>query len=47
MKKSTIAMLGAGSWGTALAIHLAKGGNQVLLWGHNSEHVQEMINKRL
>ncbi|CDZ76877.1 Glycerol-3-phosphate dehydrogenase [NAD(P)+] [Legionella massiliensis] len=43
MKKTTIAMLGAGSWGTAVAIHLAKCGNRVLLWGHNPVHVQDMI----
>src|SRR5436189_265095 len=46
MKKSTIAMLGAGSWGTAVAVHLAKNGNQVLLWGHSPQHVQDMIEKR-
>lgn len=43
MNKSTIAILGAGSWGTAVAIHLAKNGNQVLLWGHNPQQVQTMI----
>nr|MBA2651939.1 NAD(P)-binding domain-containing protein [Tatlockia sp.] len=42
MKKPTIAILGAGSWGTAVAIHLAKCGNRVLLWGHNPKHVQDM-----
>ncbi len=29
-----IAVLGAGSWGTALAILLARNGHRVLLWGH-------------
>ncbi|MFV2003743.1 MAG: 2-dehydropantoate 2-reductase N-terminal domain-containing protein, partial [Gammaproteobacteria bacterium] len=29
-----IAVLGAGSWGTALAIHLASSGHDVLLWGN-------------
>ncbi|MBA3535432.1 MAG: NAD(P)-dependent glycerol-3-phosphate dehydrogenase [Tatlockia sp.] len=47
MKKPTIAILGAGSWGTAVAIHLAKCGNRVLLWGHNSQHVQDMIKERI
>ncbi|MGQ3888752.1 NAD(P)H-dependent glycerol-3-phosphate dehydrogenase [Legionella sp. CNM-1927-20] len=42
MKKSTIAILGAGSWGTAVAIHLAHYGNPVMLWGHTPEHVEEM-----
>jgi glycerol-3-phosphate dehydrogenase (NAD(P)+) len=46
MKKSTIAMLGAGSWGTAVAVHLAKSGNQVLLWGRNPQHVQDMVQQR-
>lgn len=42
MKKKTIALLGAGSWGTAVAIHLAKIGHRVLLWGHNPQHVALM-----
>ncbi len=37
-----IAILGAGSWGTAVAMHLACCGNQVMLWSHNSRHVAEM-----
>jgi glycerol-3-phosphate dehydrogenase (NAD(P)+) len=43
MKKKTIAILGAGSWGTAIAIHLAKVGHRVLLWSHNPQHVAEMV----
>ena len=35
-------MLGAGSWGTAVAIHLSKIGHRVLLWGHNPQHVALM-----
>ncbi len=31
-------MLGAGSWGTALAILIARNGHQVALWGHSAEH---------
>lgn len=46
MKKSPVAILGAGSWGTAVAIHLAKSGYQVMLWGHNPQHVQDMIRQR-
>lgn len=34
-----IAVIGAGSWGTALAILLAQKGYAVSLWGHNYEHV--------
>ena len=32
-----VAVLGAGSWGTALSIHLARGGHDVLLWGRDAE----------
>ena len=46
MKTSTIAILGAGSWGTAVAIHLANNGNQVMLWGHNPQHVNDMVKTR-
>ncbi|CAM2858467.1 NAD(P)H-dependent glycerol-3-phosphate dehydrogenase [Legionella worsleiensis] len=46
MKKKTIAMLGAGSWGTAVAIHLAKSGHSVVLWGHNPQHVALMKSQR-
>ncbi len=42
MNQRTIALLGAGSWGTAIAIHLAESGHRVLLWGHNPEHVAQM-----
>jgi glycerol-3-phosphate dehydrogenase (NAD(P)+) len=34
---SRIAILGAGSWGTALAIHLARAGRTVRLWARDSE----------
>ena len=46
MKKSTIAVLGAGSWGTAVAIHLAHSGHPVMLWGHDSQHVNDMRRER-
>ena len=35
----TVAVLGAGSWGTALALQLARNGLQVNLWGHQADHV--------
>jgi glycerol-3-phosphate dehydrogenase (NAD(P)+) len=45
-----ISILGAGSWGTALAILAARNGCQALLWGHNSDHIavlaQDRQNKR-
>jgi glycerol-3-phosphate dehydrogenase (NAD(P)+) len=38
----TVAVLGAGSWGTALAIQLARGDLQVRLWGHVAAHVERL-----
>jgi len=37
-----ILVLGAGAWGTALALILARNGHQVWLWGHTPEHVEQM-----
>ena len=37
-----IAVIGAGSWGTALANHLAANGHQVLLWAYEEELVREI-----
>ena len=34
MRRPRIAVLGAGSWGTALAVLLARNGVEVRLWGH-------------
>jgi glycerol-3-phosphate dehydrogenase (NAD(P)+) len=42
----TIAVLGAGSWGTALAVHLARQSHQVRLWGRNKGLVDEMRVRR-
>ncbi len=39
---SAIAVLGAGSWGTALAIQLCRAGSPVTLWGHESELVADI-----
>ncbi len=44
--KQYIAVLGAGSWGTALAIHLARAGHQVRLWGNEAEHMQRLQQER-
>jgi len=38
----TIAVLGAGAWGTALAIHLARNQQRVRLWGRNPEQMHAM-----
>ena len=35
-----IAVLGAGSWGTALAVWLAGQGHPVTLWGHDPAHIR-------
>ena len=42
IKTTPIAVLGAGSWGTALAILLARNGNPTKLWARNSDHVADM-----
>lgn len=36
------AVLGAGSWGTALAVHLAKAGHHVRLWARDNAFVDEL-----
>ena len=41
-----IAVLGAGSWGTALAIHLARAGLKVCLWGNEAEHIERLHQQR-
>ena len=42
MHKYKVAILGAGSWGCALAINLAKNGIPVLLWGRDAKHISTM-----
>ncbi|HEY7986832.1 MAG TPA: NAD(P)H-dependent glycerol-3-phosphate dehydrogenase [Methylophilaceae bacterium] len=41
-----VAVLGAGAWGTALAIQIARE-HQVLLWTRNQDHLQEMRQTRM
>lgn len=41
-----IGVIGAGSWGTALAVLLCQNGNEVILWSHRWEQVQYMQEKR-
>lgn len=41
-----IAVLGAGSWGTALAIHFARSGKPTRLWGRDPERVAQMLAER-
>lgn len=42
----TIAVLGAGSWGTALANVAARNGADTILWARDSSHVEEMRAER-
>ena len=41
---SRIAVIGAGAWGTALAISLARrGGHALTLWAHSPAHAEELV----
>ncbi len=40
------AVIGAGSWGTALAIQLARAGHAVTLWGRDEASAREMAETR-
>ena len=41
-----ISIIGAGGWGTALAVLLSEHRGQVLLWGHNPKVVEELVDQR-
>ena len=43
MANTSIGVIGAGAWGTALAIHLAKLHENIFLWGRNSDELNEII----
>lgn len=45
--KARIAVLGAGAWGTALSVLLARNGFPVSLWGRNAEHLRAMAQQRV
>src|SRR6185295_18135702 len=42
-----IAVIGAGSWGTALAVVAARGGHEVHLWSHNAAVVETINSEHL
>jgi len=44
---NSIAVLGSGSWGTALAIQLARSGAPVKLWGRDTALVNDMVSSRV
>lgn len=44
--KASMIVIGAGSYGTALAITLARNGHEVLLWGHDPAHIQALESAR-
>ncbi|QEE08437.1 NAD(P)H-dependent glycerol-3-phosphate dehydrogenase [Bartonella kosoyi] len=46
MKTIAMTVIGAGSFGTALAIALARNGHNVLLWGYNSQHIKKLQEQR-
>lgn len=41
-KSKQITVLGAGAWGTALAMHLARNGHSVHLWAHSASKAKKM-----
>ncbi|MBX9742935.1 MAG: NAD(P)-dependent glycerol-3-phosphate dehydrogenase [Chthoniobacterales bacterium] len=42
-----IGIIGAGSWGSALAVLLAKTGKEIILWGHHPEHIKSLQQARM
>ncbi|WP_241618255.1 NAD(P)H-dependent glycerol-3-phosphate dehydrogenase [Rosenbergiella epipactidis] len=46
MREASVSVIGAGSYGTALAITLARNGYPVTLWGHNPQHIARLSEQR-
>ena len=46
-RKPCVAVLGSGSWGTALAVHLARTGHRAILWGIETEELTAMARERI
>ena len=47
MTSAPIAVLGAGSWGTALAVQFARAGRPTLLWGRDNDAMQAIATVRV
>ena len=45
-EKVAITVLGAGSYGSALAVSLARNGHNTLIWGHELEHIEQLQSDR-
>jgi len=45
--KPAVAVLGSGSWGTALAVHLARTGHRAILWGIETDELSAMARDRV
>jgi glycerol-3-phosphate dehydrogenase (NAD(P)+) len=45
-QQERVAVVGAGSWGTALAILMTRNGHQVRLWGHDPAHLERLQRDR-
>src|SRR3989338_4300874 len=44
---TTITILGGGSWGTALAMHLARQGHKIQIWEFMQEQARKMQEERV
>ncbi len=45
-KSDKISVIGAGSWGTALACSLSGKGYKISLWGHRKETIENLLSKK-
>src|ERR1700748_1539827 len=46
MNFNHIAVIGAGAWGTALALTCARAGREVSLWEHDAANAEQLTQKR-